>query len=251
MRTSRLFCPTQERMLSARHRSSSRVAVYWARAGLVRKRPPFWLRVWGSTGARDRWMRRRAPCSRGAKSRGRRRRFLAHGVVDDVDAFAARDTVRLLDEVLLGVEDDLVGPRLPGELRLLLGACGPDHGRPPQLRDLDEKEPDTAGRGVHERRLAFLQREGAVRQVVCRHPLEHHGGGDPRLDERGVERHEVLGGGDHVLGVGSRHARERNVVPGRDVIDAFTHGVYLARTFQPERDVAGHRDRGPCAGRRL
>ena len=155
-----------------------------------------------------------------------------------MDALAVRDAVRLLDEVLLGVEDDLVGARFPGELRLLLGSRGPDHGRPPQLGELDEQEPDPAGRGVHERRLSFLKGEGAVRQVVGGHALEHHRGGDPRLDERDVEGHQVLGGGDHVLGVGPGRARERHVVSGRHVLDALAHGVHLARAFEPER--AGH-----------
>jgi hypothetical protein len=70
--------------------------------------------------------------------------------------------------------------------------------------------------------------------VRC-HALEHGGSGDPRLDERGVEGHQVLGGGDHVLSVGSRRASERNVVSRRHFIDTFTHGVHLAGTFQTER----------------
>ena len=80
-----------------------------------------------------------------------------------------------------------------------------------------------------------------MRQVVCGHALEHDGRGDPRFDQRGVERHQVLGGSDDVLGVGSRGARERNVVSRRHVIDAFPHGVHLACAFEPERagQVAG------------
>ena len=50
IRTSRVLLPTQERTLSPRHRSSSRVAVYQARAGLVRKRLPYLFRVRISNG---------------------------------------------------------------------------------------------------------------------------------------------------------------------------------------------------------
>ncbi len=80
-----------------------------------------------------------------------------------------------------------------------------------------------------------------MRQVVRGHALEHDRRRDPRLDQRGVEGHEVLGGGDHVLGVGPGRARERNVVSRRHVLDALAHGVDLARALQPERtgQVAG------------
>ncbi len=124
---------------------------------------------------------------------------------------------------------------------LLFCSRGPDHVRTPQLGELDEQEPDPARRGVHERRLSFLKGEGAVREVVGGHALEHHRGGNPRLDERDVEGHQVLGGGDHVLRVGPRCAREGHVISSGHVLDALTHGVHLARAFEPERawHVAG------------
>src|SRR5215213_4519742 len=88
---------------------------------------------------------------------------------------------------------------------------------------------------MDERRLALLEREGAVRQVVRRHALKHDGRCYPRLDKRYVERHQVLGRGDHVLGVGARRARERDVVTRGHVLDAFAHSVYFSRAFEPER----------------
>ncbi len=216
MRTLRLFCPIQEKRLSARHRSSSRVAVYWREGGAGQEEAAFLvedLGVDGRHGAAGRAEEHHV-AARAQHVEAAVEGVLAHRVVDDVDALAARDALRLLDEVLLGVEDDLVGARFPGELRLLLGARGPDDGRAAQLGELDEQEPDPAGRGVHERRLAFLKGEGAVRQVVGGHALEHDRGGHPRLDQRDVEGHQVLGRGDHVLRVGAGRAREGHVISG-------------------------------------
>ena len=80
-----------------------------------------------------------------------------------------------------------------------------------------------------------------MREVVRGHALEHDRRRNPRLDQRGVEGHEVLGGGDHVLGVGPGRGRERNVVSGRHLLDALAHGVDLASALQAERagQVAG------------
>src|SRR5262249_41866512 len=46
----------------------------------------------------------------------------ADRVVDDVDAFVVGEVARLGDEILLGVEDDVVGAGLAGELCLGFGA---------------------------------------------------------------------------------------------------------------------------------
>jgi hypothetical protein len=153
MRTLRLFCPIQEKRLSARHRSSSRVEGWPGE-----EETTFLVENLGVERGH-----RTAGCPEehhvAARAQGVEATVegaLSYRVVDDVDAFSARDTVRLLDEILLGVEDDFVGSRLPGELRLILGACGPDHGRPTHLRELDEQKSDAACGCVHERRLAFL-----------------------------------------------------------------------------------------------
>src|ERR671911_653907 len=63
---------------------------------------------------------------------------LTDGIVDHVDALAVRDTLCLLDEVLLGVEDHLVRSGGFRELCLLFGADGTYNGRAAQLGDLAE-----------------------------------------------------------------------------------------------------------------
>jgi hypothetical protein len=74
---------------------------------------------------------------------------LAYAVVDDVDALAAGDAPRLLYEVLLGVDDHLVGSCVLREPGLLFAAGGPDDGGTPHLGHLAEQEPHAAGRRVH------------------------------------------------------------------------------------------------------
>ena len=130
MRTSRLFWPIQEKRLSARHRSSSRVAVYQAEGGPGQEE--------GALLVEDLEVERRHGAARGAEEdhvaagpqavEAAVEGVLADGVVDDVDALAVGDALRLLDEVLLGVEDHLIRPGPLGELSLLLGPGGPDHG---------------------------------------------------------------------------------------------------------------------------
>src|ERR671911_874483 len=73
-----------------------------------------------------------------------------------------------------------------------------------------------------------------MRQVVGCHPLQHDRGRDPGLDEGHVDRNEALHRNDGILGVGSHHAGEGDVVPDRDVLDAISDGVHLARALLAE-----------------
>src|SRR5918998_2635618 len=158
---------------------------------------------------------------------------LAYGVVDHVHALAG-DALRLGGEVLLFVQDHLVGAGLLRERGLLLGAGGPYDGRAAHLRHLAEQEADAAGGGVHEGGLPLLERERAVGEVVGGHPLEHDGRGHPCLDHRYVKRDELVGGGYHPFGVGARHAGPRDEVPGGDLLDTVADGLDLARALQAQ-----------------
>src|SRR5262245_46980653 len=64
----------------------------------------------------------------------------AHGIVHHVHAAALRDALRLGLEVGFVVADHLVGPRLAGEHRLLVGGDGGQHPRPAPLGHLHEQQ---------------------------------------------------------------------------------------------------------------
>src|SRR5918994_1892070 len=162
--------------------------------------------------------------------------ILTDGIVDHVDALAVREALCLLDEVLLGVENHLVHSGGFRELCLLFGADGPYNGRAAQLGDLAEQEPNAPGGGMDQSRLVLLQGEGAVRQVVGRHALEHHRRRHPGLYQGDVKGDEPLRRGDYVLGVGSRYPREGHVVSLRDLLDPFADGLDLAGPFQAQRE---------------
>src|ERR1700677_3033754 len=97
---------------------------------------------------------------------------LADGIVDDVDAFASGEALDLSFEVLLGVENHVGCACLAGELGFGLGGNSCDDARANACGDLSEEQADTAGSGMHQRRVAFFKRIGGERKIVRGHSLQ-------------------------------------------------------------------------------
>ena len=115
----------------------------------------------------------------------------AHRIVGDVHAPAAGDALDLFQEVLLGVEDHLVGAGRARQRRLLLGGRRPDHERAGLLGDLAQEQADAAGCGMHQAPIAGLQRIGDVRQDVGGDALHHGRGALLEADRSGQGRQPV------------------------------------------------------------
>ena len=116
---------------------------------------------------------------------------LADGVVVDLHALAVGQPLHLGHDVLLRVEDHVVGTRAARQLGLVVRGDGADHACAPQLRHLAEEEADTAGGGMHETGVALLQRIRRAREIVRGQTLQHHRGALPRRDSR-RKLHEPL-----------------------------------------------------------
>ena len=155
---------------------------------------------------------------------------LPHRVVDDVDASASGESLHRLEEVLLRVQDDLVGARLARERGLGLGAHGADHAGAAPLRHLHEEEAHAPRRRVHEAGVALLQREGARAEVVGGHALQHRGRGRVGAQAR-RDGHRAVGREEHVLGVGAEHVRPRDPVSLAEEGHARPHGGHDARAL--------------------
>ena len=69
------------------------------------------------------------------------------------------------------------------------------------LGDLHQQQSNAASRRMHQGRLALFERIGAHGRVVCRHPLQHHGCGRPRLHPIG-DRDKGTGRDNGEFGVG-------------------------------------------------
>src|SRR4051794_38665972 len=91
---------------------------------------------------------------------------LADAVIDDVAERALGDLLHALDEILLIVEDDVLGAGLPGEFRLGLRARRADHGRAERLAPLAQQQADAASRRMNEDRVALLHLERAAQEIL-------------------------------------------------------------------------------------
>ena len=98
-------------------------------------------------------------------------RRLAHRVIHHIHAFAAGQPFRLRLKINLRIKNDFVGSRRSRQLGFFLGRNRRNHARPNVVRHLHQQQPNSAGSGMNQRRLAFLQRIRVMRKVVRRHPL--------------------------------------------------------------------------------
>ena len=108
----------------------------------------------------DRAVRARGLAERGHQAERREaierfvERVLADRIVDHREFLAAGDLVDARDEILAAVVDRMVAAIRLGERRLLVVADRADHGGAEMLGPLADDQPDPAGRGVDQDRLA-------------------------------------------------------------------------------------------------
>ncbi|GJE43567.1 hypothetical protein AEGHOMDF_2746 [Methylobacterium soli] len=129
----------------------------------------------------------------------------------------------------------MVAAMRPGELGLLGGADGADHGGAEMLGPLAGDEADAPGGGVEQDGVAGLHREGPVQQVLGGEPLQHHGGGGGVVD---ALRHLHGGGrGDQgLLRVGALARAVSDPVADLEARDPLAHGRDLARPLLAGRE---------------
>jgi hypothetical protein len=154
----------------------------------------------------------------------------AHRVIDDGKAFAVGDALYLVDEVLLGVEDHLVGAGAAGEGGLLFGGDGGDDPGATLFGHLGEEQPGATGSGVDQHGFAGLDGVGGVGEVVGGHALEE--GGGRLVGGDAIGHADKLGdGGDGLLGVGSANATPGNTVAHLEGGDIGAEGDYGSRSL--------------------
>ena len=114
----------------------------------------------------------------------------------------------------------MVAAILLGERGLLVVADGAEHGGAEMLCPLADDQPDPAGRGMDQDRLAGLHRMGAADQVPGGHALQHHRRG-LLVGDPGRHRHQPVGRHDPRLAVGAeRPAGISDAVAGFEPGDA-------------------------------
>ena len=147
-------------------------------------------------------------------------RVLADRVVDHRHALAVGDLADPLRDVLARGDDDMGAAVGAGDLGLRVGADGADHGDAERARELAGDQPDAAGGGVVEDRLAALQRMDLPEQVLGGHALHHQRAGGAVLDAVG-DRDQHVGRHHAHLGIGAlRPEQVADPVAGTDVGDA-------------------------------
>ena len=91
---------------------------------------------------------------------------------DEIDATAARRCENLVGVFLRLVIDDDVGAVLARGGHALVAAAAADDAKPARVRELHGRDPDAAGRAVHEDRLARL-RVRALKECAVRRAVRH------------------------------------------------------------------------------
>ena len=93
--------------------------------------------------------------------------------------------------------------------------------------------PDPTGCGVHQGGLARFEWVGAPGQVMCCHPLQHHGGGCRCVDPVG-DRNQRAGRGHGELGVRAGLRGVRDPLAELDPGDARPNGVDYSGCLRPQ-----------------
>ena len=124
----------------------------------------------------------------------------AHRVIDHVGAAPARQRPHTRGEWLAHIKDNLSGASVPRQSRLRLGANEADDLRPAGAGDLHQQQAHAACRRRDHTGVPRFQREGAVGQVVRRHPLKQQRRRQFQRDPVG-HTHKLVGGGEGQFGV--------------------------------------------------
>ena len=134
-------------------------------------------------------------------------------------------------EILLGVENDFIGPGRARQCCLVFGGNSPDDPRSTEMRDLAEKQSDSTRGGMDQTGVASREREGRACQIVSRHALEHRSGGDSGRNPLRQD-HQPVGPSQGELGVGSGEALRGHSIAHLDLGDARSNLDDAARRFR-------------------
>ncbi len=162
-------------------------------------------------------------------------RLLADAVIDHVALLAVGDLVHALYEILVAINDDMMGPGRLGNLGLVRRGDCADHRRAQRPPPLAKDEPDAARRRVDEHRVALLDAIGLAQEILRAESLEHDrraslvGNAAGQLDE--IPRLDVA-----LLGVGADRAAVGDPVAGLEILDRRADLDDLARALVARRE---------------
>src|SRR6266513_2853703 len=160
---------------------------------------------------------------------------LPDGIVDHLQPGPVRQTLHFSLEVLLGVQDNVVGAGPACQGGLLVRRDRAEHSCAPEFGDLAEQEAHTTRGGVHQARIPGLQGVGRGREVMRRHALAQHGGA--LLRAHAVRQHHDPVRRHHgVLGIRAEQARIRDALPNFGCGHAGANGAHSPRGFLSQRD---------------
>ncbi len=126
-------------------------------------------------------------------------------IVDNRQLFARGDLDDAGDKIFAAINDRVIAPVSLDQCCLFIIAHGADDSGAEMLCPLAHDQPDTAGRGMDQDRLARFDLMGAADQIPGGHALQHH----RRcllIGDAGRERHQPIGRHDPRFGIGSDRA---------------------------------------------
>src|SRR2546429_410496 len=160
---------------------------------------------------------------------------LPDGIVDHLQPGPVRQTLHFSLEVLLGVQDNVVGAGPACQGGLLARRDRAEHSCAPEFGDLAEQEAHATRGGVHQACIPGLQGVGRGREVMRRHALEQHDGA--LLRAHAVrQHHEPVRRHHGVLGIRAEQARIRDPLPNFGCGHTGTNGAHTPRRFLSQRD---------------
>src|SRR2546425_15080 len=155
---------------------------------------------------------------------------LADGVVDHLQSGSVGQTLHLGLEVVLGVQDNLVGAGPSCQRGLLARRDRAQHARTPEFRDLTQQQTHAPCGGVHQAGVPGLQGVGRGREVVRRQTLKHRGGA--LFDAHSVRQHDdPVRRHDRVLRIRTEDRGIGNAFADLGLGDTGANGGYGAGRF--------------------
>ena len=128
----------------------------------------------------------------------------------------------------------MVSARCLGPGRLGYGGNRGDDLRPRELGQLGQEQSHASSCRVNQGGVARAQREDRLHQVVRGHALQKQGRGDAGRDTLG-NRHQPLGGGHDVRGIGAGHRGPRHTMAYANVSDPCPDLLDRTRAFKSKR----------------
>ncbi len=143
-------------------------------------------------------------------------RSLAHRVIHHVHAFAPGQPFCLRLKIRLRIKNDVIRSRRPRQRSFFLGRNRRNRPHSKIVRHLDQQQPNSASRGLNQRRLALLQRISVMSQILRRDPLQH-GGRSLAFSHARRNLHQPVRWHRRVLGITSEHRGISHTIAHRQV----------------------------------